>query len=865
MARTRYVPGVISTADQGDLVLNGESKPAQMQLKAVELDGKRLTPTDYHLTGHLLTIPSRLLPADGFTLEVLTTLEPHKNTSLSGLYVSSGNYCTQMEAEGFRNLTFFVDRPDNMAIFKTRIEADQERFPWLLSNGNPVGSGTLADGRHFVEWDDPHPKPCYLFAVVAGDFRCIEDSFVTRSGREVSLRIFVEPGFEDQTAWAMTSLKHSFEWDEQRFNREYDLDQFNLVAVSDFNMGAMENKSLNVFNSKYVLAKPETATDGDYEAIEGVIGHEYFHNWSGNRVTCRDWFQLTLKEGLTVYRDQEFTADMRSRPVKRIRDVQRLRAAQFKEDAGPMAHPIRPESYIAIDNFYTATVYEKGAEVVRMIATIVGDDGFKAGLDHYFDKHDGKAVTCEDFVVAIEEATGADLRQFRRWYSQPGTPKVSARHAYADGVILLTLTQNSDRDKHPDNLPYDIPIAVGIVDRATGVDVVPTQVLRLTEHQQDFLIECPANASSNLIPSILRSFSAPVELDSDLSVEDLAFLSKHDSDPFNRYEAAQQIATRTLLAAIGDQERGHGGNGDSNCDPTQDELEQMITGLRSAAGPGPSVIEKLLVDCLVATFHEPELDASFKALVLTLPSEGHLAGLVPAGTADAMAIRKARRNLTALIADGIGESALIDAVTRTSSASDRELAAMSLRLLCTSPGMELRGRALATEIFSSAGATMSHRIMGLAALNDLDCDERAHCLAQFYMSFSAEPLVVNKWLGMIGSSAVAETPDAVARLAAGGSGGVFSTANPNQVYSLVGGFASSIHLFTQRGSQWFGDMILELDAKNPQVAARLMTAISGWRKYVPEQAKLLQAQLDRISTAPGVSNDVFEIATKSLR
>ncbi|MEX2318258.1 MAG: aminopeptidase N, partial [Bauldia sp.] len=608
------------------LVLDGDG----LELVRLALDGHDLGAGDYTLSETSLTIDN---PPATFTLEIETKVRPAANTKLSGLYVSGGVFCTQCEAEGFRRITYFLDRPDVLAVYTTRIEAPKDSAPVLLGNGNPVETGELPGGRRYAVWHDPFPKPSYLFAVVAGDLGVLTDSFITASGRNVALAIYCEHGKEERCRWAMESLKRSMRWDEEAFGREYDLEVFNIVAVSDFNMGAMENKGLNVFNDKYVLADPDTATDMDYGHVEGVIAHEYFHNWTGNRITCRDWFQLCLKEGLTVYRDQEFSSDVRSRPVKRIADVRTLQARQFPEDAGPLAHPVRPEVYAEINNFYTPTVYEKGAEVVRMLKTVLGDNGFRAGMDLYFDRFDGQAVTIEDFLTAFAGATGADLAQFKLWYSQAGTPELAARGSYdpRGKTYTLSLTQSiPPTPGQPVKKPMHMPVRFGLVgangedlafDKATGARI-DGDVIQLTEATQTIVFE---GVSTRPVPSLLRGFSAPVRLAIDLPPADLLFLLRADADPFNRWQAAQTLATRALIA-----------------------------GTVAAARGEPVAIDDALVDALADVAGNDQLEAAFRAQVLQLPGEADTAREIGKDV-DPDAIAVARNRVRARIAERAGD------------------------------------------------------------------------------------------------------------------------------------------------------------------------------------------------------------------
>jgi len=837
-------------SEAADMVLNGVTQPAHMELIAVRLDGVTLEKSQYIVTDTSLTLPGALLP-EAFTLEIVTSLDPAANSSLTGLYKTSGKFCTQQEPEGFRNMTYFYDRPDNMATYTTTIVADKAKYPYLLSNGNLVESGELDGGKHYTKWVDPWRKPCYLFALVAGDLACVSDEFVTRSGRKVLLRIFVEHGKEDQTAHAMVSLKKSFQWDEERFGLEYDLDQYNVVAVSDFNMGAMENKSLNVFNDRYVLANTRTATDGDLANVEGVIGHEYFHNWTGNRVTCRDWFQLTLKEGLTVYRDQEFSSDMNSRAVKRIGDVVRLRTAQFRQDSGPMAHPIRPESYISMENFYTVTVYEKGSEVIRMIATILGREGFRKGMDLYFARHDGTAVTCDDFVAAMEAANGVDLTQFRRWYSQSGTPVLEVTSEYDAAAQTLTLHIKQScppTPKQPTKDPFDIPFAVGLIGRssrqslplqlageATAGDT--TRVLRVREASQTFTFVHVPEAP---VLSLLRGFSAPVKLTvPQQTVEDLGFLMAHDPDTFTRWEAGQQYAQGRLLG--------------------------LIRGENTPYGSLGQAFRPTLLD--------PALDNAFKALAVSLPSESYLADLVPEGTADPDAIRAARDQvvgeLRATLKDDLWATyrATRDPVaneTDGQAAGRRSLKNLCLSYLMKGDKEDPEALQAARQQFASA-TTMTDQIGALSAVvgSKWATQCKDELLAAFYEQWKSESLVVLKWLGLQASRPEMDAAG-LRRLMAHEA---FDLKNPNKVYATVGGFtAVPTHFHRLNGSGYavIAEVVQQLDKMNPAVAARMAGAFTGWKKYAPEaRRELMRGRMQAILDSKP-SPDTYEILSKSL-
>jgi aminopeptidase N len=825
------------------LVLDGE----ELELKELSLSGEALGPNRYRLDSERLVIAD--VP-DAFELTVTTEIHPHKNTALSGLYVSGGNYCTQCEAEGFRRITFFPDRPDVMARYSTRIVADKTRYPVLLSNGNPEGGGDLADGRHWARWVDPFPKPSYLFALVAGDLKPLEDRFTTRSGREVALRIYVRAEDLDKCGHAMESLKKAMAWDEEVFGREYDLDLFMIVAVSDFNFGAMENKGLNIFNTKYVLAKPETATDADYLAIEGVVAHEYFHNWTGNRITCRDWFQLSLKEGLTVFRDQEFSSDMNSRAVKRIADVRRLRAAQFPEDAGPTAHPVRPDSYIAIDNFYTPTVYEKGAEVIRMMHTLLGRERFRAGMDLYFERHDGQAVTCEDFVKAMEDASGVDLAQFRLWYAQAGTPEIETQErwdAAAKALELIIRQTVPATPGQPDKQPMVVPVALGLLDRHGGELPVRlsgenrgregTRVLAVSGTEERFRFD---GLPDRPAVSLLRGFSAPVRLKPQPR-ERLTFLFAQDTDPFARWEAGQQLAASLLLEMAG------GGR----------------DGRKMAMDPA-------FIAALSRTLADETLDPAFRAEAVSLPSEAFLADQMQ--VADPQAVFAAREEARRAIAFAIGEQLLqVFEANREDGAHRIDPAAMGRRALknaalsyLAAPGSGPVGLGLALDQFRAAG-NMTDMLAALSLLSDRPESQREDAFAEFYERWRGEPLVVDKWFALQAMSRLPDTLASVRRLL---DHPAFTYGNPNRVYALIANFAAAnpvrFHAADGSGYRFLADQVLILDPRNPQVASRILTPLGRWRRQSPERRELMKSELQRILAAPQLSKQTYEIASKGL-
>ena len=830
-------------ASAAPLMLDGD----ELSLVSIKLDGKELNSDTFTATPDSLTIPQP--PQREFVLEVETVVDPTNNTQLMGFYRSSGTYCTQCEPEGFRRITYFPDRPDVMAIYTTRIEADKDEAPVLLANGNLVESGDIAGtNRHFAVWSDPFRKPSYLFAMVGGKLGSIDDTFTTQSGRKVALKIFVEPGKEERASYAMDSLKRSMRWDEQAFGREYDLDIFMIVAVSDFNMGAMENKGLNVFNDKYVLASAQTATDADYASIEGVIAHEYFHNWTGDRITCRDWFQLCLKEGLTVFRDQEFTSDQRSRPVKRIADVRNLRAQQFVEDAGPLAHPVRPEVYHEISNFYTATVYEKGAEVVRMLKTLLGPEGFRRGMDLYFERHDGEAVTIEDFVQSFAEATDTDLWQFMRWYRQAGTSEVhvTIRHDPAARTCVLEIRQTTPPTPgQPVKEPMTIPLAVALLD-SNGREMplvmadgsTPERgVLMLTKPTEVFVF---TGVNERPVPSLNRGFSAPIKLAVERTSDDLRFLAAHDTDLFNRWQALQTLATGVLIDNV---TRRHDSGAHRN---------------------------KGLIEALAPVLAQQTLEPAFAALALTLPSEADIARDIGKDV-DPGAIFRERTTLRAVIGEELAGALQLTYRRMTSSqpyspdaasAGRRALRNCCLDLLVASG--DKVARALAVEQFTSAD-NMTDRLAALATLSLRDVPERDQAFDAFYTRFQSDALVIDKWLSLQAAIPETATLDRVRSLT---SHKAFSFGNPNRVRSLIGSFAQTNQTQFNRGDgagyDFVADCVLALDPKNPQVAARLMTAFRSWRALEPVRRAKAEATLRRVARNAGLSRDVRDIVDRSL-
>ncbi|RLA07066.1 MAG: aminopeptidase N [Gammaproteobacteria bacterium] len=816
----------------------------QMQLTRVSVDGFELRRSEYEVDDESLTLTS--LP-DSCVVEIDTLIDPQGNTALEGLYLSNGMFCTQCEAHGFRKITYYPDRPDVLSRFTTTLIADKADYPVLLANGNLDDSGELDGGKHWARWVDPHPKPAYLFAMVAGDLSRVADSFTTMNGRKVALEIFVEHENVDKCAHAMTSLQKSMAWDEQTYSREYDLDIYMIVAVSHFNMGAMENKGLNVFNSRYVLASPETATDMDFEGIESVIAHEYFHNWSGNRVTCRDWFQLSLKEGFTVFRDQQFSADMGSATVKRIDDVRVIRGHQFLEDSGPMAHPVQPDSYIEINNFYTVTVYNKGAEVVRMLHTLLGGSQFRQATDLYFARHDGQAATVENFVRCMEEVSGRDLAQFRRWYKQAGTPVLDVVTDYDEASDVFTLLVKQSCPATPgqgEKQPFHIPLTLGLI--GAGGEPLTLQLedeeqpgavertLELTEPVHSFKFK---NLGGKPVPSLLRRFSAPVKLDVGHSETDLTFLLARDPDLFNRWEAAQQLA------------------------------QQVIQ--RQLDSPDQTSISSGVIDAFGAVLIEADLDPAMVAQIFQLPGEATLAE--QQREIDPEQIYSARHTLRETLAGEHRAQFLqryLAMKTEQTYAFDADQnAARALKNSCLSYLMEQPDEqvvGLCMEQFRSSN-NMTDSLAALAALVHCDLPERQIALAEFYQQWRHDPLVIDKWFSLQAQSALAGTLERVEALLDHAD---FSLTNPNRVRSLVGAFISGnlrqFHAADGGGYQFLADQVLALDGLNPQVAARMVNPLGRWRRYEPVRRELMKTQLQRIVGQQGLSKDVFEIVSKSL-
>ncbi|TFW28529.1 aminopeptidase N [Massilia horti] len=829
---------------QREIELYGE----ELELVALRLNGKTLGKRDYRIEGNLLRIAHA---PEEVTLEIETLCAPEKNTALSGLYVSNGNFITQCEAEGFRRITYFPDRPDVMARYTVMLRADKERFPVLLSNGNLVEEGELGDGRHYAKWEDPFPKPSYLFALVAAKLVCQEEKFQLADGREALLQVWVEEGNLDKTDHAMQSLKRSIRWDEERYGLELDLDRFMIVATGDFNMGAMENKGLNIFNTKYVLANPRVATDVDFQGIEAVVGHEYFHNWTGNRVTCRDWFQLSLKEGLTVFRDQEFSGDMigtsSGRAVNRIDQVRTLRQVQFPEDAGPMAHPVRPDSFVEINNFYTVTVYEKGAEVVRMYQTLLGREGFRKGMDLYFERHDGQAVECDDFRSAMADANGRNLDQFERWYSQSGTPVVQAEGRYDESARTYTLKLSQScppTPGQPDKLPFHIPVAVGLLGASgrdlpltiDGKELGTTAVLELTESEQNFVFSGVAESPT---PSLLRDFSAPVVLKYGYSDAELLHLFSHDSDPVNRWEAGQRLSMERLL-----------------------KLTEV------AAAGGELSLDDTFVEAMRKILTDDTLDPAFREQALLLPSESMIADQMD--VVQPLPIHTARQFMRAEIGARLHNELLATYRSQQTpgeysadaeSIGRRALKNLALAYLGATPAEQ--ALALAQEQFSNA-TNMTDRVAALGALIHANAPAAPDALNRFYDEFEDEALVIDKWFAM---QATAATTD-VAKVRKLMKHPAFNMRNPNRVRSLISSFCAAnpvqFHAADGSGYAFWAEQVIALDALNPQIASRLSRAMDRWRRYTPELQAYMKQALEKVAGQTKLSNDVREVVSKAL-
>ncbi len=820
---------------EADLFLNGK----ELKLISCKLDAKDIQP-NIDDKGMTISCPGK----DIFTLEIVTEIYPHKNTALDGLYKSNGTYCTQCEAEGFRKITYYQDRPDVMATFKVTVEADKESAPVLLSNGNLVDEGDAGGGRHFTIWEDPTPKPCYLFALVAGDLERVDDKFTTMSGQDVDLYIYVRKGDEGQCNHAMDSLIKSMKWDEEVYGREYQYDRFNIVAVSDFNMGAMENTALNIFNTALVLAHQETATDQDYIRVESVIGHEYFHNWTGNRVTCRDWFQLSLKEGLTVFRDQEFSSDLNSRSVQRIDDVGHLRRSQFPEDASPLAHPVRPESYMEINNFYTMTIYEKGAEVIRMFYTLLGPDNYRRATDLYFDRHDGQAVTCDDWFNCMQECCDIDLTQFKLWYSQAGTPEVNAEGKYdaKNKTYTLKLSQNiPDTAGQSDKKPMHIPVAFGLVgkegqDLPLSIKKETTQVLDLTKKSQRFKFE---GIEEEPVPSILRNFSAPVKLTTDLTDEQLRFLMKHDSDGFNKWEAGQKLYLS--------------------------EINAIIDG--GATEPSEGLLES--VGHLIEQGIEGNDDKALLARALSLPDIsiiGQSREIV-----DPDAISKARKVVTKAIgkryADKLEKIYQGNLECEVFSVNPEAMAQRALKVVALKyikAADKEHGIELAKNLYDNA-RNMTDRVSALSVLSDTQSTEATDAFADFHERFKDYLLVIDKWFSLQASTYYDGVIDDLKKLA---NHEDFDIKNPNRVRSLYSAFAinnpEAFHAKDGSGYEFLKETIIELNIINPQIAARMVTPMREWKRYTPDRQTMIKAALQEILEQPNLSPNVFELVSKSL-
>ncbi|MFZ2971439.1 MAG: aminopeptidase N [Ferribacterium limneticum] len=810
------------------LVLDGE----ELETLSVTVNRKNWPKSE---TPSSLTLSD--LP-DAFTLETVVRIDPDKNTRLSGMYRSADGYFTQCEAQGFRRITWFLDRPDVMSTYTATLHANKATYPVLLANGNPVATGDEPGGRHWAKWADPFKKPAYLFAVVAGKLDVLRDTFRTASGRDVQLAIYVEPGKLDQCPHAMAALQKSMKWDEERFGLECDLDHYMIVAVGDFNMGAMENKGLNIFNTKYVLARSDVATDVDFENIDRVVAHEYFHNWTGNRVTCRDWFQLSLKEGLTVFRDQEFGADLHNRQTARIREVRGLRAAQFPEDAGPMAHPIRPSSFVEINNFYTSTVYEKGAEVIRMIQTLIGRDGFRAGMDEYFRRHDGQAVTCEDFVAAMAAASGFDFTQFMRWYNQPGTPHVTVDGFFDAETKTYTLTCTQTNPRASDDAPTLIPIRVALF--ADNGDLLPAteRTLHLTATTQSFVFN---DIAAEPVPSLLRDFSAPIVLDFDYTPEQLTLLLAHESDPFNAWEAGQRLASMLILDATA----------------------------AIAAGQSPVWPDSFINAARRLLQTQAGRGTAFVAEALTLPGESTLAEAMSIVDPDALhAARNAlRRHLAEQLESEFASLYVALAPTGAYTPSSAEAGRRALRNVCLAYLLELdteASRQLALDQFNSAD-NMTDQFAALSALANVNaetCPQRETALADFYARWQHEALVVDKWLA---AQSTSRRPDTLATVKALTTHPAFDITNPNKVYALLRAFGANLVRFhTAEGYAFIADCVLQLHDRNPQVASRLARSFDRWKKFDADRQRHARIALEHIRDHVGLSRDVLEVVTRAL-
>ncbi len=819
------------------LVLDGES----LTLQEVRLNGQALNPSDYTCDDHSLTIPN--IP-DHFKLETIVTIEPQKNTKLMGLYKSRDNFCTQCEAHGFRRITYFLDRPDVMAQYSTTITADRKQYPILLSNGNLIETKLLDNDRHWVHWEDPSKKPCYLFALVAGHFDQLQDTFTTQSGRSIALHLYLEPGFQDQGDFALAALKKAMRWDEQTYGREYDLDIYMIVAVSDFNMGAMENKGLNIFNTKYILAHPTTATDSDYIHIEDVIGHEYFHNWSGNRITCKNWFQITLKEGLTISRNNEFIADITSKHVMRIQQTKTLRNTQFLEDAGPLAHPIRPHEYIEVDNLYTSTVYLKGAEVIRMQRTLMTPATFRKAMDLYFSTYDGQAVTTEDFVSAMEIASGLDLTQFKRWYDQAGTPILHIDSQYDREKSILTLRVKQScppTPGQPKKLPFQLPLAVGFITPkgeelslrlSTAPKSMATHILTISTETEIFtFVDVPERP----IPSLLRNFSAPVKMAYDYSDEELRCLLKYDTDAFARWEAGQTLMKRLILTLI-----------------------------KQASDHQPLTIDPTLIQILHDLLkHTPE-DLWYTSLLFTCPAESYLIQFMDNGAIDALytALEYFKTHIGQSLQSEF-EQAYRQYSSPTYQYTPTEIGKRAFKNRCLLYLAAAQAHSLALEQLKNS-TNMTDQMGALLALINCDCPERQEALDLFYQQWQQQPLIVNKWLTLQAASTLPDTLDTVKNLL---HHSAFNIDNPNNVYALLCTFGENVirfHAANGEGYRFIADQVRAIDPKNSQVAARVLQPLTRWQMMDKPRQALMQGALQSIQKAPNLSKAVSEIIQKTL-
>lgn len=828
-----------AVGEAAPLILNGE----ELELLSIHLNGRLLDEKEYLLDDKTLTL---LEPPQEFQLLIKTRINPVKNTALDGLYKSGDILCTQNEPEGFRRITYFLDRPDIMAKYTTKIVADKSKYPILLSNGNPIDSGEGPEGKHWIVWEDPFPKPCYLFALVAGDLGCVKDTFTTRSNRIIDLRIYCDKGNESKCLHAMRSLKKSMQWDEEVFGLEYDLDIFMIVAVDAFNFGAMENKGLNIFNTSCVLADEETATDDNFSLVEGVIAHEYFHNWTGNRVTCRDWFQLTLKEGLTVFRDQEFSSDCNSRPLKRIQDVIALRSAQFAEDAGPTSHPIKPKSYIEINNFYTSTIYNKGAEVIRMIRTFIGKEAFRRGIDKYFELYDGQAVTTEDFIHAMELASGMDLTEFSGWYHQSGTPVLEVKcipDPYTNQLVLEMRQINKATADQKEKQPLCFPLEVGFIgpdgkevamkcDQEMLID--GRKILKISKETERFVFK---NASQGVVPSLNRQYSAPIKIEAPYTKEERLFLMAYDSDDFNRWDASQELATDLIL----------------------DQVKQL-------AEKNAIEVDKGFIDAFGKVLEDPHLDMALKAKILTLPSEellGQRQGII-----DFDGIYRVREHFSKEIAEAYYAQFLVHYYgLNTSNAyhfTPEEVGKRSLKNTCLAYLMKTKSDsaiALCAMQFDQA-TNMTDSIIALALLCQVECPEKDQALAQFYKRWKNDPLVMCKWLSV---QAASKLPNVLERVEHLSNDPIFDKKIPNLVRALYGTFIDNtiyFHSLDGKGYAHIADQVLLMDKINPHVAARIAGGFKKYARVDGARQKLMKVQLDRILAEKDISPHIYEILSK---